>query len=205
METEIERLVSSDEGDSNSTPAEATGEEPSRIPEKISGERQPPPGYEGVIQELWPDENGKPPELTEGMMRKLRGKYFTVRHPLLTTCGHKLDMINQPKTSCENCWWQFFNVHPQLVEVTDQFFRTQGKRSLISMRGKVYTKMFTRYMATVLHFMKEEKNVSEDNQPGRLDGTVYEEAGLRTAVAPTVEGREIKSSELPSSESEQNV
>jgi hypothetical protein len=109
--------------------------------------------------ELRPGPDGRPPKITEKLLKQMRGHYFTVRHVVLENCGHKLDMINFPKTNCENCLYQFFNTHPQLVEVTDQFFRTHGKGPLIGMRGEKYFKAFVRYMATVIHFMKEEEEL----------------------------------------------
>lgn len=116
--------------------------------------RTPPPGYETVPPELWPDADGNPPKLTEGLMRMLRGRYFTVRHPTIT-CGHKLDMINFPKRNCESCLFHFFNTHPQLVEVTDQFYRTQGRGPLVAMRGEKYFKAFVRYMVTIIRLKAE--------------------------------------------------
>jgi hypothetical protein len=209
METQTERLVQGNEGisttgaESEISPeqselaaiavADAIGTEAvseaetesgrPEIPGEISNDTpKPPPGYEGVPPELWPDANGNPPQLTEKLMRTLRGKYFTVRHVLLTDCGHKLDMINEPKNNCQTCWWTWFNSHPQLVEITDQFFRTHGKGPLVSMRGVKFFKMFVRFMSTVHHFLEQEK-LKNDTQsgnanPGTLgDGTVVEEAG----------------------------
>ena len=86
----------------------------------------------------------------------MRGHYFTVKHVKLEQCGHRLDMVNEPRHNCENCWWQWFLHHPQLVETTDQFYRTQGKGPLIAMRGKKYVTMFFRFMSTYLRFAKEE-------------------------------------------------
>jgi hypothetical protein len=114
--------------------------------------------------ELQPDENGNPPQITEKLLGTLRGKYFTVRHPFLTDCGHRLDMINQPKNNCETCWWTFFNTHPQLVQVADEFFRNQGKNPMIAMRGVKFVKNFLRFMATVHHFLQEQKANGTTNQ-----------------------------------------
>src|ERR1700690_3086383 len=50
---------------------EVPGEIPSDVPEAEAVEpnkQGPPPGYEGVPSELWPDANGKPPQLTEKLM-----------------------------------------------------------------------------------------------------------------------------------------
>lgn len=110
-----------------------------------------------IPPELRPDAAGNPPVITEKLLRQLRNRYFIVKHVVLTNCGHKLDMINFPKRNCENCYFQWFNTHPQLVEVADQFYRTHGKGPLIGMRGKKFFVAFTRYMATIIHFMKEEE------------------------------------------------
>src|SRR5208283_5322638 len=87
-------------------------------------ENAPPEGYEGTPPELWPDKDGNPPVITERLLKSLRGKYFTVRHVRLGNCGHLLDMINQPKNNCHECWVAFFSTHPQLVEVAHQFYQT---------------------------------------------------------------------------------
>ncbi len=170
----------------------------------------PPAGYENIPRELWPDANGNPPQLTEKLLRKLRGKYFTVKHPRLTECDHRLDMINEPRYNCENCWFQFFNTHPQLVEVADQFYKTHGKNAMISMRGVKFVKMFGRYMATVIHLMKEEGrlsgNNSEGTNPGSIDSSTdrFENEGGAIREADD-QGGEIKSRGISSGLHEQNV
>ena len=137
-----------------------------------------PEELERIPPEFRPDKDGKYPAITPKLIRAMRGKYFTVKHILLTNCGHRLDMVNEPRhRHCENCYFQWFNTHPQLVETADQFFRTHGKLALEGMRGKNFVKMFVRYMATVIHFMKEEAalkakeaNESQGN-PGELQPT----------------------------------
>jgi hypothetical protein len=129
----------------------------------------PPPGYEGVPQELWPGPDGKPPELTPALMKKMRGKYFTVRHPKLA-CSHRLDMINQPKNNCHECWAAFFSTHPQLVEVAHQFYQTQGRGPMVGMRGSKFVKFFEKFMALMYAEMqrreKEKASGTENQEPG---------------------------------------
>jgi hypothetical protein len=164
METQTELLVPSNEGDGQSLPATEVQPTEASAADVAANESPVEPNQAqdpSLPPELQPDADGNPPEITEKLLRKLRSRYFTVRHPLLTECGHSLDMINFPKRNCENCFFQFFNTHPQLVEVTDQFFRTHGKGPLVGMRGIKYFKAFTRYMATVIHFMKEEGRLDE--------------------------------------------
>lgn len=154
METQESGVVSNHEGVSAEGTVPATDEARQLTAEEL--QRLPP--------ELRPGADGKPPKITPKLLKQMRGHYFTVKHPLLENCGHKLDMINFPKRNCENCFYQFFNTHPQLVEVTDQFFRTHGKGPLIGMRGVKYFKAFVRYMATVIHFMKEEEERKAQEQ-----------------------------------------
>lgn len=103
-------------------------------------------------------------------MRKLRGKYFTVKHQRLENCNHRIDLITEPRTNCQNCWFQWFNIHPQLIETTDQFFRTKGKGPLVAMRGEKYFKMFVRFMATIIHLQKEQEKLNGANSGNKIDG-----------------------------------
>lgn len=202
MASESQAVVSGDEGVSPAATAEAefpegvftdsqvvsTESQPGEIPEgdgASTGSEQPdlrlPP-------ELRPDKDGNPPQLTEALMRKLRGKYFTVKHPVLANCGHKMDQMNEPRTNCQNCWFQWLNTHPQLVEVADQFYRTQGKGPITAMRGAKFVKMFGRYMATVIRLMNEEKqNVVEDSK-SRGDEVVPSEGEVTSSSAGTDQG-----------------
>jgi hypothetical protein len=160
-------------GNGNSAPEESAV--PEEQPPQLTAEelaKLPP--------ELRPGPDGRPPKITPKLLKQMRGHYFTVKHDVLTNCGHKMDRMNQPHNNCENCWYQFFNTHPQLVEVSDQFFRTHGKGPMIGMRGEKYFKNFVRFMATVIHFQKEELAIaaakaakeqadvaSDQEQPGR--------------------------------------
>lgn len=98
------------------------------------------------------------PDLSPSGIRKLRGQYFTIRHIPLTDCGHKLDVINEPRhRNCQNCFWQWMNFHPQLVSTVDEAWREHGKAFVIRLRGKHFAEQFGRYMATVAHFKEQEK------------------------------------------------
>src|SRR5581483_6148854 len=173
METQTERVEQNDARAGEGLPTETQPEAAVREgTESVAQEEVPngaltPEQLEQLPPELRPGPNGEPPQITEKTLRSLRAKYFTVKHPLLADCGHKLDMINQPRNNCENCWFQWFNTHPQLVETADQFFRTHGKGAMVGMRGEKFTKMFLRFMATVIHFMKQEGRLPHDsNQSG---------------------------------------
>ena len=214
MADEESRLLSSNEGAGSEGTIPATipagftpvsGSEVLRTPEQQQQPNSAPGLTAEELQrlppELRPGPDGKPPVMTEKLLRQMRGHYFTVKHVLLEQCGHRLDMITEPRTGCENCWWQWFLHHPQLVETTDQFYRTQGKGPLIAMRGKKYVTMFGRFMATYIRMAKEEAalkaaqesaNVTaSQSQPdsGTLDdGTYIKESGEVSQAAGTFEG-----------------
>ena len=103
--------------------------------------------------------------ISEAQLRKLRGQYFTVRHIPLTDCGHKMDVINEPRhRNCSNCFWQWMNFHPKLVETVDEAWREHGKEFIIRLRGKHFAKQFGRYMSTVSHFREQERQLALQNQ-----------------------------------------
>ncbi len=113
--------------------------------------------------------------ISEAQLRKLRGQYFTVRHIPLTDCGHKMDVINEPRhRHCENCWYNWLNYHPKLVEVVDEMWREHGKAFVVRMRGEHFTRQFGRFMATVIAFKKQEEAERENRSIGGIneEGTV---------------------------------
>jgi hypothetical protein len=121
--------------------------------------------------------------VTPQTMRQLRGQYFTVRHIPLADCGHKMDVINEPRhRNCENCWWQWLNFHPQLVQTVNEAWQEHGKAFVIRLRGEHFAKMFGRYMASVRHFMEEEKRNGNDRQAAGTEGGGKEVLGAVTTT-----------------------
>jgi hypothetical protein len=109
------------------------------------------------------------PDLSSAGLRKLRGQYFTVRHIPLEACEHLMDVINEPRhRNCENCWWNFFLYHPQLVTSVDEAWREHGKEFVIRLRGKKFADMFGRFQKTVQH-LKEQEKANVDQQGVRPD------------------------------------
>ena len=117
------------------------------------------------VQELPPwliGSDGKPLPINERTLRLIRGKTFTVRHILLT-CGHKMDLQNQPKTGCETCWWEWLNNHSTLVQTAHEFYQQFGKERLVAMRGAKFVKYFLVFMSTVAHMIEEQKKQEAAN------------------------------------------
>lgn len=118
-----------------------------------------------IPPELQPDKDGNPPAITPELIRKLRGKYFTVKHPRLTDCGHLLDMVNFPKRNCHTCLFNWFNSHAQLVELAHEFYTKHGRKALAAMRGDKFVKAFLMFMSTIAHFQKEAAEGKIDVNP----------------------------------------
>ena len=154
------------------------------------------------VQELPPwliGPDGKPLPINERTLRLIRGKTFTVRHILLT-CGHKMDLQNEPRTNCETCWWEWLNNHSTLVQTAHEFYQQFGKERLVGLRGKVFTRMFLRFMSTVAHFLEEQKKqekLNGDNHEGTVG--VQSEARIEregSTVEAAVSGREVETGEI---------
>lgn len=118
-------------------------------------------------------------KLSEGQIRQLRNKFFTVRHFTVPECGHKLDMIKEPSfRNCEYCWFCFFSSHKELVDVTHEAFSQHGKQLVVNLRGEKYFTRFCQYMATLARFKQEsderiERERSQINTPdesGEIQG-----------------------------------
>ena len=136
---------------------------------EVSGTQEPEQqafiGSDGQVHQIPPEligPDGKMLPFTERTMAMLRGKYFTVRHIFLKDCGHKMDAINFPKRNCENCYFQWFNHHGELVKVADEFYRQYGKKRLIAMRGEKFTIAFLRFMSTIQHFLEQQKGQNKN-------------------------------------------
>lgn len=140
--------------------------------------------------------------ITEAQYRKMRGQYFTVRHIPLTDCGHKMDVINEPRhRNCENCFFQWMNFHPQLVQTVDEAWREHGQAFVIKLRGRWFAKMFGRYMATVIAFKKQEEAEHENRSIGGIteEGTVGGDIG---AIGTALEGGQAESAPVSPEESQ---
>ena len=147
------------------------------------------------VQELPPwliGSDGKPLPINERTLRLIRGKTFTVRHIPLT-CGHKMDLQNQPKTGCETCWWEWLNNHSTLVQTAHEFYQQFGKERLVAMRGAKFVKMFLRFMSTVAHMIEEQKKQEAANadRTGESSGSQGEGSAVKAADS----GRESQTGE----------
>lgn len=100
----------------------------------------------------------KPQTLSE--YKQLMRVYFTKRNNVVVVCGHKLDPNDQPANNCPYCWFAFFNSHGDLVNTTDEFFKTNGKNALEALQGKKYVKNFLKFMSTLNQLQGENEQSS---------------------------------------------
>ena len=153
------------------------------------------------VQELPPwliGSDGKPLPINERTLRLIRGKTFTVRHIPLT-CGHKMDLQNQPKTNCETCWWEWLNNHSTLVQTAHEFYQQFGKERLVAMRGTKFVKYFLMFMSTVAHMIEEQKKQEAANGNDSESRSTQKGSGNNTAVAPVEQTRETEGGSLSQS------
>ena len=166
-EAEVPRVASGIHSEDSVIDIESGLSTEAEVPESPEPPVSEPPNAvitpEGV-QELPPwliGSDGNPLPINERTLRLIRGKTFTVRHILLEDCQHKMDMQNQPKTGCENCWYQWLNHHGTLVQTAHEFYQQFGKERLVAMRGKVFVKYFLMFMSTVQHLLEQQKKEEE--------------------------------------------
>jgi hypothetical protein len=108
-----------------------------------------------------------------------------------------MDVINEPDhRNCDNCWFNFFNTHPALIDTVNEAWKEHGKAFIIRMRGKKFAQQFGRFMKTVIEMAAEGKVIRENNNgnaggfgvggtertDGSYIGATYEEAGTAQAT-----------------------
>jgi len=130
-------------------------------------------------------------QITPAQFRELRGKFFTVRHERVKTCGHHLDKINEPTfRNCETCWFSFFASHGELVKVTDEALQEHGAGFVDKLRGKHYRVQFCRFMSTMNRLREESEALQEKNGQGTkgkesIHGCVEESESSQNSSHPT--------------------
>ena len=100
-----------------------------------------------------------PKPLTRKEIGRLRRRYTTVVHSTVKACGHKFNPKTQPRTNCEACWEAYFMTAVDTAAIHDDL-QKGGKAKLITVYGKVFTKMFGRFLMNEL--MKEAENGEAD-------------------------------------------
>lgn len=155
-----------------------------------------PSEAESLLQLL---NSGQGSMLNESQYRILRGKYFTVKHVLIEICGHKIDMINEPRhRNCEYCWWAWLSAHGELVETVDRALREQGETFLIKMRGKHFLTMFRRYMSTVARFQKEAQEQKLQERANEQTGEIQSNCGRGEGTGQAIRLNDIPETGEPS-------
>lgn len=105
-----------------------------------------------------------PPQMTKKVWKEMMRIHFTVRRPLVKSCGHKINTQSDPRNNCESCWYAYFNNNKTMTEIADDCFRNAGRDVLERSRGKRFTKMFLRFMSTINRLVQEAAQ-KEENAP----------------------------------------
>lgn len=104
-----------------------------------------------------PAEADDPSKWTPRKWKEAMRLYFTVRHPKVRGCGHKLDLSRDPRTACSSCWFSYFRENGNTVQTADECFVKEGRATLERIRGERFVKFFVRFMATIARFQQEER------------------------------------------------
>lgn len=109
----------------------------------------------------------KAEEFTPKKLRELMRLYFTVRHPKVRGCGHKLDLSRDPRHGCESCWFSYFKEQGTLVQTADECFVKEGRQMLERLRGRRFVSYFVKFMSTLAHFRAAQLAEQEKNDSNR--------------------------------------
>ena len=169
--------------------------EPTQLPEMQDGVRAE------AVAALSKAENDPivPPKMTRKVWKEMMRIHFTVRRPIVKSCGHKINITSDPRNNCPDCWFAYFSNNKPMTEIADDCFRNAGRDILERSRGKKFTRMFLRFMATVVRFQKEseekktnEENVdsgrSDANRSGDVEPTTSTDIGGLAGEAQTIGG-----------------
>ena len=93
---------------------------------------------------------------------------FTVQRPIVTACGHKLDLTAFPsQANCFACWEAFFSAHPEGVGAVHDLLQQGGSKAVVAMYGKKFTKMYGRYLQKQI--MCDLTEQQQNSQPQGLE------------------------------------
>ena len=110
---------------------------------------------------------------------------YTVQHPIVTACGHKLNLRQFPRHSnCADCWEAFLEYNPKGVASVHDLLLTGGIKAVTAMHGKGFAKQFGLYLRKKLltmHASEEIKAASgiEGNELEVFDIAKEAQSGIR--------------------------
>lgn len=91
-----------------------------------------------------PAEEHKP---TRKEIGEWRARNFTMRHPEVTACGHKLNLRQFPRhANCFDCWEAFLEYNPESVASVHDLLLNSGIKAVTAMHGKQFSHMFDLYL-----------------------------------------------------------
>lgn len=117
-----------------------------------------------------------PKELTLSEYKNAMRMFFTYRHQAnVDACGHAFHQGREPRhRNCDYCWFAFFQVHGEVTQTADEVFQKEGREMLVQLKGKKFTEMFVRFMATLAQYQRDEQlkiQESNANSTGLIEGS----------------------------------
>lgn len=96
-----------------------------------------------------------PKQMTQKAFKAMMRAEFTVRRPVVKSCGHKLDIHFDPHNNCPDCWFAYFNNNKSMTEIADECWTQAGRDVLTRARGKKFVRNFLMFMSTIARFHRE--------------------------------------------------
>lgn len=174
--------------------------EPTQLPEMQDGVRAE------AVAALSKAENDPivPPKMTRKVWKEMMRIHFTVRRPIVKSCGHKINITSDPRSNCPDCWFAYFQNNGQMTQIADECFTQAGRDVLTQSRGKKFVKYFLMFMSTMARFQREaaaaeaekaktnEENVdsgrSDADRSGDVEPAIDTSIGGLTGEAQTIGG-----------------
>lgn len=108
-----------------------------------------------------------------------------LQHPVVITCGHKLDLRKFPdRSNCWECWRAFFESNPEGVSSVHELLLNGGTKAVTAIHGKKFVKAFGKFLQKQLLKQYASKEVQaasgiEGNQLSVPDITQEANLGIR--------------------------
>jgi len=82
---------------------------------------------------------------TEREIRAWRAANWTVKHPIVKACGHRIDLRHAPRhANCKHCWQALFEVgfNAQEMERLHNLLMNAGSKFVVKLYGKKFLQAF---------------------------------------------------------------
>lgn len=106
---------------------------------------------------------------------RARRSFFTVQHPEVVACGHRLDQGRPPNTNCDYCWYAYFKTAVDLGKLHDELIAI-GSHGLRAKYGNKFVKNFKKVLDYELSLPTPDQAAVEEGSIGIPEETRSSEA-----------------------------